>query len=202
MFSSIYPRITEEKFMAHMFQVAIDTLGDPAGGDLEAYLGKMGTIKDGQDELLMIPKSVLKFLMALYRINRWLKPKQPYDLPFLPFEMRVGVKFFIEYDVAFSRATLDGRLSEGFDPEDALKKVSCPMLLLQAAWSRHKTWGLLGAMDAADVQKIKSLVKDLRYVHIDSSHGIHIGEPHWYLQQVDAFINKIDAEGDKSGQPR
>jgi pimeloyl-ACP methyl ester carboxylesterase len=117
-----------------------------------------------------------------------LKPNHPYDAPFLSFELRVGAKFFSEYDVDFSRATIDGKLSEGFDPEDALRKVKVPMLLLQAKWSREKNWGLLGAMDDQDVQKIRSLVKDLQYAHIDSGHGIHIGEPDWYLEQIKGFL--------------
>ncbi len=62
------------------------------------------------------------------------------------------------------------------------------MLLLQASWSRHKTWGLLGAMDDKDVQKIKSLVKDLRYVSIRSTHAIHLGEAKLYLDQVNNFV--------------
>jgi len=65
------------------------------------------------------------------------------------------------------------------------------MLLLQASWSRHKTWGLLGAMDDTDVQKVKSLVKDLRYAHIASTHGIHVGEPKWYLEQVNRFVREL-----------
>ena len=188
-FSSMYPRIIQEKYMAHMFQVAVDTLGGKDERDLEAYLASMGTPKPGQDELLIIPGQVVKILMAIYNINQKLKPKRPYDMPFLPFEMRVGTKFFMEYDADFSRATLDGRLSQDFDPQDALKKVKCPMLLIQASWSRQETWGLLGAMDDKDVQKIKELVKDLHYVKIDSSHGIHISHPDWFVQQVCEFVD-------------
>jgi hypothetical protein len=87
----------------------------------------------------------------------------------------------LEYDADFSRATIDGRLSAGFDPEDALKKVHCPMLLLQASGFRHPTWGLVGAMDETDVQNIQSLVKDLRYAHIECRHAIHMLKPAWYL---------------------
>ena len=59
----------------------------------------------------------------------------------------LGFKFLSEYEVDFSRATIDGRLGTDFDPEEALRNVNCPMLLLHASWSRHETWGLLGAMD-------------------------------------------------------
>ena len=194
MFSSMWPRITQEKYMANMFQNAIDTLGNLKGRDLEAYLSKMGAAKEGMDELLFIPTPVVKIFMMLFNINKFLKPNRPYDIPFIPFKMRVGIKFFMEYDVDFSRATLDGRLSKDFDPEAALKKVKCPMLLLQANWSRHPTWGLLGAMDERDVKKIQSLVKDIHYAQIKSGHGIHVGEPEWYIDQVNSFVRTIDGD--------
>ncbi len=69
-------------------------------------------------------------------------PSRTYDPAFLPFDQRAALKFMMGYDVDFSRVTFDGRLSEGFDPEEALKKVKCPMLLLQAKWSRQKPGGL------------------------------------------------------------
>jgi pimeloyl-ACP methyl ester carboxylesterase len=188
MFSSIWPRIQEERYMTYMFQNAVDTLGNPAGRDLAGYLSRMGIPQEGKDELLYIPAPIAKGFVTLYNINRTLKPNRPYDLPFLSYEMRAGIKFFLEYDVDFSQATIDGRLSQGFDPEDTLRKVSCPMLLLQANWSRDERWGLLGAMDDRDAQKIQSLVKDIQYAHIDSGHGIHIGEPKWYLEQVSNFL--------------
>lgn len=191
MFSSIWPRITQEKYMNYMFQTAIDTLGSPEGRDIEAYFASMGIPKDGQEDLQLIPAPIAKGIADIVNLTKKLKPRHPYDLPLMPFEQRAGIKFFMEYDVDFSRATIDGRLSAGFDPEDALRKVNCPMLLMQANWSRDETWGLLGAMDDADVEKIRSLVKDLRYTHIESSHGIHIGEPDWYLEQVESFLKNV-----------
>ena len=187
MFSSIWPRIKEERYMTYMFQTAVDAFGDPEGRNLEAFFSRMGIPQDGKDEMLYIPPPIVKGMMLLINITQEIKPNRPFDVPFISYEQRAGLKFFSEYDVDFSRATIDGRLSEGFDPEDALKKVNCPMLLLQASWSRHETWGLLGAMDDTDVQRIKSLVKDLQYAYIDSSHGIHLGEPKWYLEQVNSF---------------
>jgi pimeloyl-ACP methyl ester carboxylesterase len=187
-FSSMWPRIRDEKYMTNMFQIAVEYLGNPNGRDLVGYLSHMGVPQEGKDELLTIPFPIAQGYATLFEVTRRLKPNHPFDAPFLSFELRAGAKFFSEYDVDFSRATLDGQLSEGFDPENALRKVKVPMLLLQAKWSRDKNWGLLGAMDDLDVQKIRSLVKDLQYAHIDSGHGIHIGEPDWYLEQVKGFL--------------
>ncbi len=100
----------------------------------------------------------------------------------------------MEYDVDFSRATIDGRLSHGFDPIETLKNVKCPMLLLHASWFRHETWGLVGAMDDADVQRIKSLAHDVRYAHLNAGHSIHMEEPEWYLEQLTSFFEDLYAD--------
>jgi pimeloyl-ACP methyl ester carboxylesterase len=188
MFSSIWPRISKERYMTYIFQTAIDALGEPKGRDLLAYFSHMGIPKAGQEELMLIPMPVAKALVGWIAISRKLKPRHPYDMPCVPYEQRVGVKFMMEYDVDFSVATIDGRLSAGFDPEEALKKVTCPVPLMQANWSRDESWGLLGAMDANDVERMRALVPDARYAKVDSGHAIHIGEPDGYLDQVQSFL--------------
>lgn len=58
-----------------------------------------------------------------FKLNKKFRPSKPYDLLNARFEERAGLKFISEYDVDFSKATIDGRLSE-FDPEETLKKNS------------------------------------------------------------------------------
>jgi pimeloyl-ACP methyl ester carboxylesterase len=191
MFSSIWPRIREERYMTYTFQTAIDAFTQPQGRNLLYYFSHMGIPKAGQAELMLIPMPVAKALVGWIDLSRKLKPRHPYDMPFVPYEQRVGVKFMLEYDVDFSVATIDGRLSAGFNPEDALKKVHCPMLLMQANWSRDENWGLLGAMDADDVDHIRALVPEARYAKADSGHAIHMGESQWYLDQAQSFLNDV-----------
>jgi pimeloyl-ACP methyl ester carboxylesterase len=193
MFSSLWPRIRDEKFMAYNFQSAVDALGGPGPRDLDAVFSRMGipNPKEGQqDALLLIPRPIAKGIVGLYKINRRLRPGRPYDAPFLPFSIRAGFKFYLEYDTDFSVATLDGRLSAGFDPDDALRRVGCPMLLLHATWSRHPTWGLLGAMDDADAQRMRALVADLTYVPVRSGHTMHMSKPKLYLERVLRFVDE------------
>ncbi|MBE3094013.1 MAG: hypothetical protein IMZ52_03200 [Actinobacteria bacterium] len=171
--------------------------GPENGVPLLLIPGQMECVpKEGRDDLLYIPAPIAKGIVNLFNINKKYRPNRTYDPPFLPFSLRALFKFLLEYDVDFSLATIDGRLSEGFDPEDALEKVKCPMLLLHASWSRHETWGLLGAMDDTDAQKIKSLVKDIRYVRIDSGHEIHMGKPKRYLEQVNSFVDGLQIDGE------
>jgi len=39
-FSSVWPRIKDEKFMCYNFRTAVDVLGKPGKRDIEAYLSK------------------------------------------------------------------------------------------------------------------------------------------------------------------
>ena len=194
-FSSIWPRIEQEKYMYYNFQMAVEYLGSPERRDIEGYYLHMGIPKDGQEELLTIPPFIVKMILTTFKINEHIHPARIYDAPFMPFSIRASMKFIHEYDTDFSKATMDGRLSAGFDPESALEKVECPMLLLQATWSRHETWGLLGAMDDEDVEKVRSLVKDFDYAFIESGHAIHMSKPGPFLDEFLRFTDRLKDEG-------
>lgn len=109
--------------------------------------------------------------------------------------MRAGQKFLSEYDTDFSRATIDGDLSKDFDPEETLRRVKCPMLLLRADGPRHETWGLLGAIDDNDLERIVSLVDDLKVVQIPGVHEIHMVQPKRYKDELIKFVDDLRAEG-------
>lgn len=54
-FSSIWPRIQNEKFMTRNFKLAVDVLGKPGKRDVEGYLSEVGVPAEGKAELLKIP---------------------------------------------------------------------------------------------------------------------------------------------------
>jgi pimeloyl-ACP methyl ester carboxylesterase len=193
-FSSIWPRIQNEKFMARNFKVAVDILGKPGKRDVLGYLSEMGIPAEGKSELLKIPSFIIKGMSLLDRFNRAMHPDDPYDTPLLPYNMRAGQKFLSEYDTDFSRATIEGDLSRDFDPEDALKRVKCPMLLLWAGAFRHETWGLVGAMDDRDVERVTALVEDLQCVKIPGAHEIHMVQPQTYIDEVTKFVDRLKEE--------
>ena len=141
-----------------------------------------------------IPTFIIKIMFFIARINRTVRPNRPYDTPFLPFNMRAGFKFLSEYDTDFSRATIEGDLSKGFSPEEALKQVKCPMLLMRADAYRHQTWGLVGAIDDNDLERIVSLVDDLQYVQISGGHEIHMLHPQRYIDEIIRFVDNLRDE--------
>lgn len=194
-FSSIWPRIRDEKLMTRNFKLAVDILSKPGKRDVEGYLSAVGIPVEGKSELLKIPPFIIKIMFFLDRLNRAVRPNSPYDTPFLPFNMRAGNKFLSEYDTDFSRATIDGGLSKDFDPEGALKRVKCPMLLLWAHATRHETWGIMGALDESDLQRIIALVDDFRHIDITGAHEIHLVQPQRYIDEITKFVDNLRSEG-------
>jgi pimeloyl-ACP methyl ester carboxylesterase len=191
LFSSMWPRINNEKYMHYLFETAVDTLGKPER-DILGYFLKQGIPKEGKKELMLIPPWIAKFIVGLFNLNKRFRPSKKYDVPLAPFSGRVGFKFLSEYDVDFSKATIDGRLTEGFDTESTLKKIKCPVLLIQARWSRHETWGLLGALEDKDVEKVSSIVKDLKCVKVNSIHDVHLSKPKIFIKVVNDYLRSLN----------
>jgi pimeloyl-ACP methyl ester carboxylesterase len=190
-FSSIWPRIRDEKFMTRNFKVAVDVLGKPGERDVIGYLSEMGAPVEGKADLLKIPPFILKIMSLLEHLGKTIHPDAPHDIPLMPYNMRAGHKFLSEYDTDFSRATIDGDLSRDFDPEDALKRVQCPMLLLWANGYRHETWGLIGAMDKNDFERVIALVPNLQTVEIPGAHEIHMVQPQRYMDELTRFVDGL-----------
>lgn len=191
-FSSLGPRIRNEPYLRMMFEVAVETLGAPGGRDVEAYFRRLGMPVPGESELRKIPSFIVTILFAMARLNRRLRPDRPYDVPLLPFHMRAGLAFISEYDPDFSRATADGSLGDGFDPDDALARIECPMLLMRVRAIRHESWGILGAIDDDDLERIRAAVKRLSVVEFEGRHEIHMTEPERYVAELERFVGGLE----------
>lgn len=191
LFSSMYPRIKEEKYMHYLFETAIDTLGKTKR-DIKGFFAKQGIPIEGKEKLLMMPSFIARYRAMSLEFNEKMRPSRKYDLLNARFDQRAGLKFISEYDVDFSSATIDGRLTKGFDPEEMLEKIKCPVLLIHATWSRHKTWGLLGAMDDNDVEKIQRTVKNIKVVKVNAIHNVHLAKPKIFIKAVNEFLQSFD----------
>lgn len=146
----------------------------------------------GKKKPMNLPLSLSKFIGS--RIHNYQKkhPNQPVDLWYLPLETRLLIKGISMYDPDFSRACIDGSMQQGFnDHADALAKITCPVLLLQANWFRDEKYGLVGAMDDKDVERTRSLVRDFSYRYIATGHVIHLEKSKLFINEVLKFTKKI-----------
>lgn len=114
--------------MHRLFQTAIETLDRPKR-DIKGFFAKQGIPIRGKEKLLLMPSFIAGYRAISLELNKKLRPNKPYDLLNARFDQRAGLKFISEYDVDFSKATIDGRLSRGFNPEETLKKNRMPCFI-------------------------------------------------------------------------
>lgn len=65
---------------------------------------------------------------------------------------------------------------------------------MQARWSRHKIWGLLGALDDNDVDKIRSILKNLKHIKVNSIHDVHLTNPKIFIKVVNDYLEDLKKE--------
>jgi pimeloyl-ACP methyl ester carboxylesterase len=192
LFSCEWPRLRDDTWVYKFFEVCVEALARPEGKDLARFFSRLEIPTQGSTRLIKFPRPLAVLVGGLIRVYRLLRPTGPVDLPFLPLQVRLFVKGLSEYDPEFTRAFLDGSPGEGFSHEEALKRVKCPLLLLQAHSFRHPTLGLVGAMDDEDVRRVLSLVPQAEHVHLAAAHQIHVDQPERFIAEVVRFASALE----------
>ncbi len=187
LFNAEWPRI-RKLYVYQVMEIMVETLGSSNNRGLAAFFSRIKVPVKGKQKVFQFPRPIKAGLSIFLKIHKKLRPGRPVQIPFLPLQSRLLLKYAQEYDVNFSRAFLDGSAGSNFDHADALSKISCPMLLLQANWFWHDELGLVGGMDDNDVARVKSLVPHLRYVRVDSGHAIHLEKPKDYIRELTNFV--------------
>lgn len=186
LFSADWPRIKSE-FVYEVLDKSATHLGAEGGPD---YRGLFESIQrptpDGK--LKSVPKWLIDALMWV--IKRYEKPGEPLDIPWMPRRMRLFFKLTTTFDPDFSRAWVDGRIYEGLNHEDALKRLELPALMIQADWYRTEK-GLIGAMDDDDAKRALELAPQIKYVRLNTRHVTHAGSPKDFVRIVTEFIESL-----------
>jgi hypothetical protein len=101
------------------------------------------------------------------------------------------IDVLVNFDPDFSQAWLDGRIYEGLDHADALRRAECQMMLLHANWVRHPDFGLSGAMDDEDAAFARELAPHMQFKRIDSEHVVHNYNPEMFVDLVKEFTDTL-----------
>lgn len=192
-FSAEMPRFRDQdRFVYQGLQHVVDVLSDSKSRDLANYFrGQVLPVDEGRRERRM-PDWFVNILSRLIRRYERAHPGQPVEISYFPPTLRSLIKSISTYDPDFARAFVDGRIYKGLDHAEALKRVRCPVLVLHANWFRHPRYGLVGAMDDDDAQRIQALVPQARYKKIPANHVIHVFEPEKFVREVETFGEHLD----------
>lgn len=189
-FSAEWPRLRDDCWAFRMFKRMTETIGSSEKRNLAAFFKGVEVPVEGKQKVIQFPNWLTGIMSMMIRIHEWLRPGKPIDLFLLPAETRMLIKGLSEYDPDFTRSFVDGRAYEGFSHSEALEKVKCPILVLQANWFRHPEFGLVGSMDDKDLEHLRSLVPQAQYKRITSGHMIHFENPKQYIKEVKEFAAK------------
>jgi pimeloyl-ACP methyl ester carboxylesterase len=190
LFSAEWPRIKKEhvySVLAGLVEIieAINQSDDIE--TLSAALRKVERPLEGTSRTRKFPGWLTSLLARIIRNNQ--KRGQLNQIPwYLPGKFKLLFEILTTFDPDFSRAWLDGRIYEGLNHEDALKRTTCPTLLLHADWFRHEKFGLVGAMDDDDANHARSLLPSLAYKRVRSPHVMHSALPEAFAREVTGFF--------------
>lgn len=131
--------------------------------------------------------TALTWLIKKYRRAH---PEEPVDVGILPNDT---VRLFLDqFDPRFGAAFHDGTRNQGFDHADALTKITCPTLLLQADFSTLPDGALDGAITQADADRARELLTHGSYRRIDATHVIHLAEPDIFINTLTEFCLALE----------
>ena len=102
--------------------------------------------------------------------------------------VRMMLRGLDRYDPRFGAAFYDGTWNTGFDHAEALKKISCPVLLMQAKTSTMPDGTLDGAMSPEEAQRAASLLKNGKYVQVDATHVVNLDKPDLFVDDLESFF--------------
>jgi len=189
LFSADWPRIKEDSYVYRVLQVTVEMSKElhdsrSISGLARQFMKIKRPLPNGK--IRSVPRSAAYFISFLIRASQKLRGR-----PSLPGGLGKIVEVLVDFDADFSQAWVDGRIYEGLDHVDALKRAKCPMILLHANWVRHPDYGLVGAMDDDDVAKAREIAPQMQFKRIDSEHVIHSHNPDLFISVVEEFMANL-----------
>jgi len=186
LFSSEYPRIkTTVAYQSFANSHTYVNTSDPANDFLLYWLNNSPLFVANY-----LGNEKLPYLISAIKTYEKAHPGEPVELP-LPATLSLLFRGISQYDAHFGDAFYMGTWNAGFNHAEALKKIKCPVLLLQANYEVTANGILDGAMNQADVDQAMSLLIKGSYQKINAGHVIHLDQPALFISAINTFfLNK------------
>ena len=128
-------------------------------------------------------------LTQAIRSYRSAQPGAPVEIGLLKNDtVRQLLRGLDEYDPRFGAAFYDGTWNTGFDHAQALRQITCPVLLLHADVEVNADGLLVGAMSQGEADRAMSLLGNGTYRNINASHVVHLDQPTEFTKILTDFF--------------
>jgi pimeloyl-ACP methyl ester carboxylesterase len=131
-------------------------------------------------------QQLIRFAVNSYRNAN---PGEPVEIAFLPIAVREMLRGLNYYDPRFGAAFHDGTWNEGFDHAEALRKIQCPALLIQADFAIMEDGVLNGAMSQEQADRAVLLIENCRYIKVNAGHVINLEMPDQFIWILEEFFD-------------
>lgn len=116
-------------------------------------------------------------------------PGQPVEIGMVKNDtVRMLVRGLDQYDPRFGAAFYDGSWNKGFDHAEALTRITCPVLLMQANYTVESDGRLNGAMSREEAERAMALLKHGTFLRVDAGHVVHLDKPDLFIQQAEELF--------------
>jgi pimeloyl-ACP methyl ester carboxylesterase len=129
---------------------------------------------------------------GMVTIYRTFHSDEPLEIAFMPVSVQEMLRGLDYYDPTFGAAFYDGTWNEDFNHEEALKKIDCPVLLIQANTGYLTDGTLDGAMSKEMAEVAMDCLSDGKYLYVDSGHVTNLEVPDQFIAIVEDFF--LEAE--------
>ena len=133
-------------------------------------------------------------IKGMVNIYRTFHPDEPLEIAFMPVSVQEMLRGLDNYNPTFGAAFYDGTWNAGFDHEEALKKIDCPVLLIQANTGYLPDGTLDGAMSHEMAEKAMECLKNGEYVYVDAGHVTNLEVPDRFTALIKDFFTEEEHE--------
>jgi pimeloyl-ACP methyl ester carboxylesterase len=131
-------------------------------------------------------------LTQAIKVRRRAAPGEPVEIGLLKNDtVRMLIRGLDRYDPRFGAAFHDGSWNAGFSHAEALAKITCPTLLLQANTGTSPEGLLEGAMSQAEAARARALLPHGDYMKIDATHVVNLDKPVEFVRIAEQFFLKL-----------
>jgi len=122
-----------------------------------------------------------------YRKNH---PEKPLKVPFWPKKFLEAFNGLNEYDPYFGENFYNDKFNNNIDYEELLKNIAVPTLFMKANTTIGNDGLLQGALTDEDLERVKSLIKNVEVIYFNCGHGIHSEKQKEFIKCVNDTLGK------------